>query len=105
MKLSAPIYVLKSQAKNLKRAKSITMTEALDEIAQREGYSSWSLLQSKAKKELFPKTCEEILEYLNPGDLMLIGSRPGLGKTTFTLKILVQAVNEGRRCFFFTLEY
>lgn len=104
MKLSAPIYALKAQAKELKRTKSISMAEALNQIAQREGYSSWSLLQAKAKN-LFPKTWEEILEYLNPGDLMLIGSRPGLGKTTFTLKILLQAVNEGRRCFFFTLEY
>jgi replicative DNA helicase len=104
MKLSAPIFVLKAQAKELKRTKSITMTEALNLIAQREGFSSWSLLQSQAK-DLFPKTREEILGYLNPGDLMLIGSRPGLGKTTFTLKVLVQAVKEGRQCFFFTLEY
>ncbi|MNK90164.1 Replicative DNA helicase [compost metagenome] len=104
MKLSAPIFVLKSQAKELKRTKSITMTEALDLIAQREGFSAWSLLQSQAK-DIFPKTQEEILEYLNPGDLMLIGSRPGLGKTKFTLQILIQAVREERRCFFFTLEY
>lgn len=104
MKLSAPIFVLKAQAKKLKRTKSIPMTEALNEIAQREGFSSWSLLQSKAKN-MVPKTSEEILEYLNPGDLMLIASRPGLGKTRFTLQLLIQAVREGRRCFFFTLEY
>lgn len=104
MKLSAPIHVLKSKAKSLKKSKSITMTEALNEIAKAEGYSSWSLLQSKAK-DMFPKTREDILEYLNPGDLMLIGSRPGLGKTTFTLQILLQAVKEKRHCFFFSLEY
>jgi len=104
VKLSAPIFVLKSQAKELKRTKSITMTEALNLIARREGYSSWSLLRSKAR-DLFPKTREEILGYLNPGDLMLIGSRPGLGKTKFTLQVLMQAASEGRKCFFFTLEY
>lgn len=104
MKLSAPIYVLKAQAKQLKKAKLISTTEALDQIAQREGYSSWSLLQLKAK-DIAPKTKEDILEYLNPGDLMLIGSRPGLGKTIFTLKLLLQAMNEGKQCFFFTLEY
>ena len=80
------------------------MAEALNLIAQLEGYSSWSLLQSKARN-LFPKTRDEILGYLNPGDLMLIGSRPGLGKTKFTLQVIIQAANEGRKCFFFTLEY
>jgi len=103
MKLSAPIHVLKSKAKDLKKSKSITMAEALKEVAKSEGYSSWSLLQSKAK-DMFPKTSEEILGYLNPGDLMLIGSRPGLGKTTFTLQLLLQAVKEKRRCYFFSLE-
>jgi replicative DNA helicase len=104
MKLSAPVHKLKSKAKELKKAKSIAMTEALNEVAKAEGYSSWSLLQSKAK-DIFPKKSEEILDYLNPGDLMLIGSRPGLGKTTFTLQILLQAIQEKRKCFFFSLEY
>src|SRR4051812_24562923 len=103
MKLSAPIYVLKSQAKELKRTKQIKMVEALDQIAQREGFSSWSLLQSKAK-DLHPKIREEILGYLNPGDLFLIASRPGLGKTTFALQLLVQAFHENKTCCFFSLE-
>jgi len=104
MKLSAPIYVLKSQAKELKRTKQITMVEALNQIAQREGYSSWSLLQSKAK-DLYPKVREDILGYLNPGDLFLLASRPGLGKTTFALQMLVQAFHENKTCCFFSLEY
>ncbi len=104
MKLSAPIFILKSQAKALKRTKLITMTEALNSIAQREGFTSWSLLHSQAMNFL-PKTREEILTYLNPGDLMLIGARPGVGKTTFSMKIMIQALKEGRRCYFFTLEY
>lgn len=62
-KLSAPIFVLKSQAKEMKRTQSISMTEALNLIAQRESYLSWSLLQSKAR-DLVPKTREEILGYL-----------------------------------------
>lgn len=103
VKLSAPIYVLKAQAKELKQSKSISMTEALNEIAQREGYSSWSLLQSKSK-ELIPQTRDEVLGYLNAGDLVLVGSRPGFGKTTFALKLILQAVGEGKRCFLFSLE-
>lgn len=104
MKLSAPIYVLKSQAKELKRTKLITMIEALDQIAQREGYSSWSLLQSKAK-DIYPKVREDILGYLNPGDLFLLASRPGLGKTTFALQLLIQAFHENKTCCYFSLEY
>src|SRR5689334_1363306 len=103
MKLSAPIFVLKSQAKELKRHKQITMVEALNQIAQREGFASWSLLQSKTK-DLIPKTREEVLGYLNPGDLFLIASRPGLGKTTFALQILIQAFHEHRTCCYFSLE-
>jgi len=104
MKLSAPIHILKSRAKELKRTKSITMTEALNLISQGEGYSSWSLLQSKSES-ITPRSKEEILEYLNPGDLMLIGARPGSGKTTLALEILVQATSENIRSYFFSLEY
>jgi len=104
MKLSAPIYVLRAKAKSLKKSKSISLAEALNEVAKAEGFNSWSLLQSKAK-DLIPKMREDVLDYLNPGDLMLIASRPGLRKTTFTLQILIQAAKEKRKCFFFSLEY
>ena len=39
MELSAPIHVLKKQAKELKKAKSMTMVEALNHVATQEGYS------------------------------------------------------------------
>ncbi|MDG9669196.1 DNA helicase [Hahella sp. CR1] len=104
MKLTAPVHVLKGKAKALKRAQSLTMTEALDQIARAEGFSSWSLLQSKVKT-LTPQTTEELLDYLHPGDLLLIGARPGLGKTTLALQLVLQAIKEGRQCFFFSLEY
>ncbi len=46
MKLSAPVYVLKSQAKALKKARNVSLTQALDEIAKQEGYATWSLLMA-----------------------------------------------------------
>lgn len=104
MKLSAPLHLLKSRAKTIKKDSGITMTEALDQVAQIEGYLSWSLLHTQ-QKLVIPKTKQEVLEYLLPGDLMLIGARPGLGKTQFALDILVQALDEGRHCYFFSLEY
>jgi replicative DNA helicase len=104
MKLSAPVHVLKSNAKELKRSSSMTMIEALDQIAKAEGFSTWSLLQAKAKT-LVPRSKEDILNYLNPGDLMLIGARPGLGKTMLALQLVLQAVRDDRYAFFFSLEY
>lgn len=93
MKLSAPIHVLKAQAQQLKKEKGITNTEALDLIAKREGFNSWSLMQSK-KDEMFPKSYDEILDFFNPGDIVLIGARPSKGKTIFTIGLLVQAIQK-----------
>ena len=61
MKLSAPIHVLKSQAKSLKKVELITMTEALNKIATQEGFSSWSLLQSK-RDSVLPNSYDEVLD-------------------------------------------
>jgi replicative DNA helicase len=93
MKLSAPIHVLKTQAQLLKKEKGITNTEALDLIAKREGFDSWSLLQSK-KDDMFPKSYDEILGFFNPGDIVLIGARPSKGKTVFTMGLFVQAIQK-----------
>ena len=47
MKLSAPIYRLKRQAKLLSRAEKIPLHSALDHIARGQGFGSWSLLASQ----------------------------------------------------------
>jgi len=42
--------------------------------------------------------------FLNDGDLVLIGARPSVGKSTFTYGLFVQAIEEARpKCFCFTL--
>lgn len=103
MKLSAPVHVLKRQAKALKRAKHIPLIEALDQIARAEGYASWSLLQSRIKA-FVPRTPNEALNNLFSGDLLLIGARPGLGKTVLALQLLLQGIRDDRVCFLFSLE-
>jgi replicative DNA helicase len=103
VKLSAPIHVLKAEAQKLKKEKSITNTEALDLIAKREGFNSWSLLQSK-KDDMFPKSYDEILDFFNPGDIVLIGARPSMGKTMFTIGLFVQSIKKkSAKNFLFTL--
>lgn len=42
---------------------------------------------------------------LAPGDLLLVGARPGQGKTLMSLELAVEAMRRGRRSVFFTLEY
>lgn len=101
MSISQPVHKLKSHAKKLKQEKSISMTDALNLVAQKEGYSSWSLLMSKLK---LPENDREILNYLNPGDLVIIGARPGVGKTSFSIGQLVQAIQAAQaKHFYFSL--
>ncbi|WP_417677653.1 DNA helicase [Roseibium sp.] len=102
MKLSAPVYVLKRKARLLSRETQIPLHEALDRIAAGEGVESWSLLSARFATaspavKLYPK--------LFPGDLVLIGARPGQGKTLLSLELAVEAMKAGNRSTFFTLEY
>ena len=102
MKLSAPIYHLKRRSKDLARADRIPLNEALDRVAMEEGFSGWSLLAARASANT---PSRELLALLKPGDLLLLGARPGHGKTMMGLDLIADAMKSGRRGFFFTLEY
>ncbi|MGY8711074.1 DNA helicase [Bradyrhizobium sp. 18BD] len=102
MKLSAPIYHLKRRAKRLSREQGIPLHDALDRVAATEGFSAWSMLAAKAAamtpaNKLFPQ--------FRPGDLVLVGARPGQGKTLMSLELAVEAMKSGHRAAFFSLEY
>ncbi|MDY0882087.1 DNA helicase [Dongia soli] len=102
MKLSAPVYHLKRKAKLLSREANMPLHEALDRIAIEEGFGRWSLLAAKLSAltpagRLFPQ--------LQPGDLVLVGARPGHGKTLICLELAIEAMKAGHRSLFFTLEY
>ncbi|MBB3018872.1 replicative DNA helicase [Microvirga lupini] len=102
MKLSAPIYLLKRRAKRLAREQDIPLNEALDRIALQEGCKTWSLLASR-HAAITP--VGKLFGRLAPGDLVLIGARPGQGKTLMSLELAVEAMRSGSRSVFFTLEY
>lgn len=102
MKLSAPVYRLKRKAKELARKDDIPLHLALDRVAVGEGFGAWSLLAAKSAEAL---SAEGLLARLAPGDLLLIGARPGHGKTLLSLQLAVEAMKAGRRAAFFTLEY
>lgn len=102
MKLTRPVFRLKRDARIASRAQGIPLHSALDRVAADEGYKSWSLLAA-AHASALP---EDILySRLSPGDLVLIGSRPGHGKTMMGMKLAARAVRSGGTSTFFTLEY
>jgi len=102
MKLSAPIYRLKRKARLLSRRQNIPLHEALDRIAIEEGFGGWSLLSARAS-EVAP--AGRLFARLAPGDLLLVGARPGQGKTLMSLELAVEAMRAGNRSVFFSLEY
>ena len=102
MRLSAPIYRLKRRAKILARAERIPLNQALDRLAREEGFNSWSLLVARVSA-VAPASA--LLTRLAPGDLVLLGARPGHGKTLMGLELIVEAMKSGRRGVFFTFEY
>jgi predicted ATP-dependent serine protease len=102
MKLSTPIHILKQQAKALSRRENIPLHQALDRIAQREGFGAWSLLSARAHSV---EPTSALLDQLGPGELVLLGSRPGQGKTLLSLELAVRTMQQGRRAAFFTLDF
>ena len=102
MRLSQPVYHLKRQARLLSRDMKIPLHQALDRIAAQEGFAGWSLLAAKLS-ETAPAA--RLFEQLRPGDLVLVGARPGHGKTLMSLELAVEAMKSGHRSVFFTLEY
>jgi len=101
MQLSAPIYRLKRQAKQDARRRDVPLHEALDDAARAEGFQSWGHLSASADA----RPADRIFPTLRPGDLMLIGARPGQGKTLFGLELALAARRAGWRALVFTLDY
>lgn len=101
MKLSAPIFRLKRQAKLLARESDVPLHTAFNQVARNEGFRTWSHLAASVSDH---RPAREMLAQLSPGDLVLLGARPGHGKTLMALELAVEAVRTGRPAFFFTLE-
>ncbi len=102
MKLSSPIFKLKRQARLLARRDGMRLHKALDQIAVAEEFRSWSHLAA-AQPE--PGPAQRILNEISPGDLCLIGARPGQGKTLLGLELAARAAEIDRRGYFFTLDF
>lgn len=102
MRLSSPIYKLKRQAKLLTRDTNIRLHEALNQIARKEGFKDWSHLASNYSKAT---PAREIMNQIGSGDMVLIGARPGHGKTLLGLELAALAESANRKGYVFTFEY
>ncbi|MEP3112573.1 DNA helicase [Nisaea sp.] len=102
MRFSHPVFRLKRQARLLSREENIPLNKALDRIAAGEGYKSWGHLAANAETG---RPAGALLAQLAPGDLVILGARPGHGKTLLGLELLAEAAKAGRYGFFFTLDY
>jgi predicted ATP-dependent serine protease len=100
MKLSAPIFQLKRRAKLMARTNNVPLHKALDQVAHEEGFARWSLLSSQVVEATLSET---ILSRLDDGDLLLLAGRPGHGKTTLGLQLLLDSARDNRKAVFFTL--
>lgn len=101
-KTSAPMFRLRRNARALARKTGISYMAALDQIARSHGFRSWAHLMACHRRE---DPAKRLLAALSPGDLLLIGARPGQGKTLLALGLAVAAVRQGRRACVFTLDY
>ena len=102
IRLSAPIFRLKRKARLKSREAQIPLHQALDQIAREEGFESWSLL---AARHAEPAPGRRLLDDCRQGDLVLLGARPGHGKTLLALEMAVAAMRGGHGSWFFSLEY
>jgi replicative DNA helicase len=101
MKFSAPIFRLKRRAKLTAREAGLPLHLALDRVAREEGYRNWSQLASAGQNA---NPAKRIFEQLRPGDMLLLGGRPGHGKTELGLDLAIEAARVEKSSFFFTLE-
>jgi hypothetical protein len=82
------------------------LCEALDQVAAQEGYATWSLLVAKeARPAQNPwQRGADWLERIAPGDLVLLGARPGQGKTLWAIRLLLHGLRRGQPGWFFALQ-
>lgn len=100
--LSTPIFRLKKRAHQLARGEGIPLHRALDQVAQHEGFRSWSLLANRCNTDPLHI---QVLNQLRPGYTLLVGARPRQGKTKLGLELVASAALAGGPVAVFSLDY
>jgi hypothetical protein len=102
MKVTIPVFRLKRDARRLARDKGVPLHAALDLVAREAGFAHWSLL---AADHAHQRPAVRVLQQMQAGDLVLLGARPGQGKTLLGLELCGGALATGRAAAFFSLEW
>lgn len=102
MRLSAPVFRLKRDAKKLARERSVPLHMVLDEVAVREGFRNWSHMMAARPVATL---AAQVRAGIAPGSLVVLAARPGHGKTRLGLELAQEAVRAGQQGWFFTLDY
>ena len=94
---------------NLRKGKSTSSIQRLSDVITNEVYPTLSNITSENAEDFkgiptgFSKL-DEIISGLNRSDLVLIGARPAMGKTSFALNIARNVGMTGKKVIFFSLE-
>ena len=94
---------------NLRKGKSTSSIQRLSDVITNEVYPTLSNITSENADDFkgiptgFSKI-DEIISGLNRSDLVLIGARPAMGKTSFALNIARNVGMTGKKVVFFSLE-
>ena len=102
MKVTIPIFRLKRDARRLARDKGVPLHAALDLVARQAGFAHWSLLAAEHARQ---RPSARVLRQMQAGDLVLLGARPGQGKTLLGLELCGSALAAGSEAAFFSLEW
>lgn len=96
---------------NIRQSRDVAGLRAIGDIIQNETFVRLSkLANEETRKEYIGIPCgisavDKYTTGLNRSDLIIIGARPGMGKTSFCLNIARNvAVNQGKTVCFFSLE-
>jgi len=101
VKLSAPIFRLKRQAKLMARQEAIPLHEAQDRLARDEGFQRWSHLAAHHGNITL---AQEVLDQLDLGDLVLLAGKRYQGKTMLAFDLIVEALKRRRSSRLFSLD-
>jgi hypothetical protein len=96
--LSRTIRSLKLAAKKLSVSNYISYSQALDSIAEKEGFVSWSLL-SQHNNSLQVKTMHELCQHIFQAQSVLLAARPNVGKVSLAINLSLLAGKAGRSKF------
>jgi replicative DNA helicase len=99
--LSRTIRSLKLAAKKLSVSNYISYSQALDSIAEKEGFVSWSLL-SQHNNSLQVKTMHELCQHIFQAQSVLLAARPNVGKVSLAINLSLLAAKSNNPVIYFS---